>query len=307
MDIRTAVDHCIDDLGLAANTGLAYRKGLKHFIHFLQENGIEETDDASKVIMDHFIYFLPWLDKRYKKQTVRLYGSASKAFLDWLVIANVIAPTYLDSVRYAKSFKRSHKRHEDNLPRFPKKDDVDKMLTGARLREVDSPVKERDIALIETLACTGCRISEVINLDIRDIDTVNRSAIVRGKGSKERRVFFSESAVDALQEYWKERGAAKLSDPIFARHDKGAGNKTIRMTTTTARNVVKDIAIVSNVDPSKFSPHYFRHAFAIRVLAANHDLALTQDLLGHVDPKSTRVYAKIHAEDLQNAHREIFK
>jgi integrase/recombinase XerD len=308
MDIRTAANRCIDDLGLAPNTCLAYGKGLKHFVYFLRENGIEETDDASKITMDHFIYFLPWLDKQYKKQTVGLYGAASKAFLDWLTIARLIEPSYLDSVRYTKSFKRSHKRHEDKLPRFPKKDDVDKMLTGARLHEADSPAKERDVALIEILASSGCRVSEVINLNVEDIDLVGRTAIVTGKGSKQRRAFFSESAIEAVQMYWKERGSAMPTDPLFARHDKGAsGKRMIRMTPTTARNVVKEIAIISGVDPSKFSPHYFRHAFAIRVLATTHDLALAQDLLGHADPKATRVYAKIHSEDLQNAHREIFK
>jgi site-specific recombinase XerD len=308
MDIQTAMNRCIDDLSLAKNTGLAYSKGLKKFSHFLKEReDIETTDDASKLNMDHFIYFLPWLDRQYKKQTVGLYGAASKAFLDWLTIARIIEPSYLDSVRYTKSFKRSHKRREDKLPRFPNKTDVPEMISAVNLYEEKSPRKERNIALIETLASSGCRISELINLNVQDIDRINRTAIVTGKGSKQRRVWFSSSAMQALENYWKERGFTMATDPVFARHDKGTGDRIQRMTPTTARNIVKQIAAIAGIDPNKFSPHYFRHAFAIQVLSETHDLALTQDLLGHANPAATRVYAKIHSEDLQKAHHNLFK
>jgi site-specific recombinase XerD len=307
MDIKTAAYRCIEDLGLSKNTKLAYSKGIKRFIAFLLEQEVKETDDASKIEMDHFIYFLPWLDRHYCKQTMNLYGAASKAFLDWLTIAKVIEPSYLDSVRYTKSFKRSHKRREDKLPRHPNRTDVPEMLKAVKLYAEESPRKERNIALIEVLASSGCRISEVINLNVQDIDRVNRTAIVTGKGSKQRRAWFSQSAMDALETYWKERGSTMATDPVFLRHDKGTGSKVQRMSPTTARNVVKQIAMVAGIDPNKFSPHYFRHAFAIRVLSETHDLALTQDLLGHADPAATRVYAKIYSEDMQRAHRDIFK
>ena len=102
-------------------------------------------------------------------------------------------------------------------------------------------------------------------------------------------------------EYWRVRESNMATDPIFFAHDKGSnGRDTKRMSPTTARKIVKSISIIAGIDPTKFSPHYFRHAFAIRVLAENHDLAITQDLLGHEDPKSTRVYAKIESEDLQD-------
>jgi site-specific recombinase XerD len=308
VDIKTAARNCVDDLGLSENTKISYAKGIAKFIEFLEEEGLHEENDASEITMEHFIHFLPWLDKRFKKQTVGVWGASSKAFLDWLVIARYIAPSYLDSVRYQKSFQRSHRRREDKLPRFPNKTDVPDMLRAVRLYEQPSPKKERDIALIEVLASSGCRISEIVNLNVEDIDLMSRSAIVTGKGSKQRRVFFSQSAIDALTHYWKIRESRMALDPIFFPHDKGSGGrKNSRITPTTARNIVKEIAVAAGIDTRKFSPHYFRHAFAIRVLSETHDLALTQDLLGHADPKATRVYAKIHAEDLQEAHRQIFK
>lgn len=308
MSIQKSITACLEDLGLAKNTELAYRNGLNNFLKFLKLEGIDSTADVSVLNVDHFIRFMPWLDRRFSKQTAGVYGAGAKALLNHLVIGKVLEMSQLDTLRFNKASLRSHRRHEDKLPRFPAKDDVDRMLSAARLFTDETPRKERDVALFEFLASSGCRISEVTALNIQDVDLSNRSVIVTGKGSKERRVFFSQAAADALTLYWKARNSSMATDPIFGRHDRGAGYKRIkRMTPTTARTIVKEIATLAGIDPTKFSPHYFRHAFAIRVLSATGNLALAQDLLGHKDPKSTRVYAKIHSEDLQNQHRDIFK
>lgn len=310
MDIQTAITRCIDDLGLAPNTIKTYKHGLDAFLIYLRglsPNPLDESSPSTLLKMEHFIYFLPWLNRNYSKQTSKVYGAAGTALLEWLVVDGQLEPTYQESIRYRNSVKRSHRRHEDRLPRWPQRDDVTRMLETVKIYNEKSPIKERNIALLETLASTGCRISEVLNLNIEDIDTTSRSAIVTGKGSKERRVFFSQSAIDALSTYWEARKSSMPTDPAFARHDKGAGKKRMkRITSATARTVVSQIAMVAGIDPTKFSPHYFRHAFAIRVLAETDNLALVQDLLGHANPNSTRVYAKIYPEDLRAVHNKIF-
>jgi site-specific recombinase XerD len=307
MNIQKAIEECLADLSLAKATERAYRNGINNFLIFLKKEDINPADDVTVLNIDHFISFYPWLDKIFSKQTSGVYGAGAKAFMNYLVITKIFTLSYLDTLRFNKSALRSHRRHEDKLPRFPEKNDVDKMLSAVHSYNEESPRKERNIALLEFLASSGCRISEVTALNIQDIDLENRSVIVVGKGNKERRVFFSQTSAIALSLYWKTRESNMATDPIFGRHDKGAGNKRIkRMTPTTARNIVKDIAIIAGIDPTKFSPHYFRHAFAIRVLAETGNLALAQDLLGHKDPKSTRVYAKIHSDDLRDKHRLIF-
>jgi integrase/recombinase XerD len=307
MHIDEAIQECLDDLSLASNTERTYRAGLRVFLKFLIGNHLQPDDSVDDLNIDHFIQFLPWLDKKYSKQTTCIYGSASKSFMNYLVITGHLSFSYLDTIRYQKALLRSHRRHEDRLPRFPQKDDVERMISSAHGQPETSPRRERNIALIELLASSGCRISEAIALDILDIDLNSCSAIVKGKGNKERRIFFSQATAQALSAYWSARKSDLPSDPAFARHDRGAIHQRIlRMTTTTARNIIKILAELAGIDPSKFSPHYFRHAFAIRVLSQTGNLALAQDLLGHADPKSTRVYAKIRADDLQKAHKEIF-
>lgn len=307
MNIQTAINRCVDDLGLSKSTSKAYNVGLNAFVEYLKTQGVETSQDVSDLKIEHFIYFLPYLNKRYKKQTSNLYGVASKALLDWLVLADIVHLNYQETVRYQSATKKSHRRREDKLPRWPQRDDVTKSLAAVRLYEDKSPRKERNIALIEFLASTGCRVSEITALNVQDIDLVTRSAVVTGKGSKERRVFLCQSAIDALMEYWKVRGSNMATEPIFCAHDKGVnGRDTERMTPTTARRIVKAVAMLAGIDPNKFSPHYFRHAFAIRVLSETGNIALVQDLMGHKDSNSTRVYAKIYPEDLQAAHQKIF-
>lgn len=307
MNIQKAIDECLADLSLASATEKTYRTGLGSFLLYLSDKNINASEDVEKLEVDHFIFFLTWANKRFSKQTAHVYGAASKSFMDFLVITKRLEISYLDAVRLKKATLRSNRRREDKLPRFPQKDDVPRMLAAVRNQNESSPRKERNIAILEFLASSGCRVSEAINLNIQDIDLVNRSTIVTGKGSKERRVFFSPVAAASISAYWDARKSRMATDPAFARHDKGAGRKHIkRMTTTAVRNIVKDVALLAGVDTTKFSPHYFRHAFAIRVLGETGNLALAQDLLGHKDPKATRVYAKIHSEDLQKAHRSLF-
>jgi site-specific recombinase XerD len=143
-------------------------------------------------------------------------------------------------------------------------------------------------------------------LKVKDIDMASRSAIVTGKGSKERRVYLSSKAIEALQKYWAARRNSDPSAPVFARHDRGAGRKTKPITTATVRDIVEDVVMVAGLERGSFTPHYFRHAFAIKMLHETHDLALVQDLLGHASPVATRVYAKIYPDELQERHREVF-
>jgi len=237
---------------------------------------------------------------------MRVHVSAAKLFLDWLVINKHIEPSYADVLRYDKAVRQGGKRREDKLPRTPRVGDIDKMLVAVQDVNEESPRKERNIALLELLASSGCRNGEVVTLLVKDIDLVEHSAIVTGKGSKQRKVFFSSDAAQALRTYWTARGNAEPASPAFSRHDRGAGKKIKPITTETVRDIVEGVMAVAGIDPGTFSPHRFRHGFAITMLQETSDLALVQDLLGHSSPVSTRVYAKIYPEAMRKAHKKVF-
>lgn len=289
------------------STGNTYKKGMKVFIEYLAQEDIESTAPLENLNIEHFIEFPEWVcSQSYAKLSIGVYAAAVKGFMDWLVIHDIIAVEYRHGVRIAMAYKELSKKRENKFVRFPKKDDIDKMCAAVHLIQDKSPIKERNIAIIEFLASTGCRNAEITNLKISEIDMRDRTAIVTGKGKKERRVWFSQEAHDAIQEYWKTRKFAQLTDYVFCRHDKGTGSKHQGMTPTTTRNVVKEVAILAGIDLKKISPHYFRHDFAIKMLRKTGNLAMVQDLMGHATPASTRVYAKIYPDELQKAHRDMY-
>lgn len=301
MDIETAIEKCLDELSLSQNTVDAYKQGLIKFQEYL---GVALQGPVETLSINHFIRFYPWVAKRFGKSTTIVYTASVQSFFKWLVINEYIDPSYRDTLRLHMAREVITKKREDKMVREPNRDDVPKMLAAARASKETRPRYERNIALVEFLASTGCRINEAMQLKVKDLDMEDRSTRVMGKGSKERKVRFSEAAADALKIYWQARGF--LDGPVFARHDRGNSDRISSMTTEGARCIVREIATQAGIDPHKFTPHYFRHAFAIKMLSKTGNLAMVQDALGHKNPKSTRVYAKIYDEDLAAAHRQIF-
>lgn len=308
MNIKTALNNFLDEIGntRSMKTQRSYECGLKVFIKHLSSQGIDIDKSLKMMNMDHLIGFPAFMGRRgYSKKTIALYLSSVGSWLNWLIIGGHIEPTLQEGLRLRKAYKDANRKREQKLPRWPKKDDVDKMKKAVRQIKEPAPRLERDIAIIELLSSTGCRISEICGLSISNIDMGERSAKVVGKGNKERIAYFSQDAAEALKNYWLARKHAIASEPIFCRHDKGAGRKVKRINTGTIWNVVKAVKSIAGIE--NFSPHYFRHAFAIKILReTGGNLALVQDLLGHADPASTRVYAKIYPDEMREEHHRIF-
>lgn len=307
MNIKQATDLFIEDIGnrKAQGTKLGYRNGIRVLLEHMREKKVDLSSPIQKFSMEYAILLPSFLGKMgYSKKTTNLYTSGVRSFINWLVVQGHINPTPQEWLRLKQSFLEANSKREKRLPRWPEKEDVEKMLKAVRIMKEHSPRLERNIAIVEFLACTGCRNAEICGLNIEKVNIHERSAIVLGKGNKERRVFLSDTALQALNNYWKARGNSEPKNPVFSRHDKGAGKKVKRITMTSIRDIIKVVMDIAGID--KFSPHYFRHAFAIKMLRETGNLAMVQDLMGHDDPASTRVYAKIYPDELQAAHRKVY-
>ena len=295
-------------LQYAQTTAKTYCASLNRFALYLtREYDIQTTHPLERLDIEPFIAYPAWLSRQsYSKGTMRVHISAAKFFLDWLVINGYIKLSYAETLRFNKAVEQTGKRRESKLPRTPRSGDVEKMLETVYTINEEAPRKERNIALLEFLASSGCRNNEAVTLKVRDIDLIEHSAVVTGKGDKQRKVYFGTDAARALREYWTARGNADPASPVFSRHDRGAGKKIKPITTETVRDIVEGVMAVAGIDPGTFSPHRFRHGFAITMLQETSDLALVQDLLGHSSPVSTRVYAKIYPETMRKAHKKVF-
>lgn len=158
----------------------------------------------------------------------------------------------------------------------------------------------RDAALFESLYSTGCRISELIALTWGEIDFSRGTAIVTGKGSKDRLVILGKPALQALKDLRTEvrrrnSGLASDASPVFL---------TDRLEPVSARFVERRMKrqLGSAGLPGDLSPHKLRHSFATHLLDAGADLRSVQEMLGHVSLSTTQIYTHVSVERLKNEY-----
>ncbi len=321
MDIAKAVQSSLEELRYrrSAATVRTYQNGLTHFIQHLREQfdiPLPKDDesaftplgvDAGRLRILHFNEFLPYLgDLDIERPSLRVYITSTKFFLRWLIRKEIIKVSFEDVYNFEEN-ARDWTRRINYEPKMPKDGAAEKMLAASRLLQEESPARDRDQALIQFLYCTGCRNAEAAGLKIRDIDTEKGIARVTGKGDKTRPVFLNQETLQLLSGYWEVRKNRSPNAYVFMAHDRGKrGRDTKGVTTMTIRRIVDKVSALAGLDRFEFTPHSFRHAFATRMLRETGNLALVQDLLGHADPKTTRVYAAISEEDLKEAHRRVY-
>ena len=172
----------------------------------------------------------------------------------------------------------------------------------------NDPVARRDRALLEFLYATGARIGEVCGLSLGDVDVVNRTARLYGKGSKERLVPVGRLAVEAMNEWLGDSGRRHLEpDRWKSRGDSDAvflNQHGSRLSRQSAWAVVKHYGRLAGVKPEHLSPHVLRHSCATHLLDHGADLRVVQELLGHASVSTTQVYTKVSQERLLQVYRQ---
>ncbi len=325
VSISETVQSFLDQLSVGKQpyTVKSYGVALRRFVIFLadKQNIAQEMPSAS-INIDHAIEFAKSLQK-LAPATIRNYLAALSEFYRYLFARRLVGVDAADHQRLFTSLKQMRPR-SFSLPHVPPDAVVDALLRTAALEEATvgrraspSDVERgklrrlRNVALLLSLKSSGMRLGEALALRRGDLDYRNKSAIVTGKGRKQRVVYFDEAAWDALQEYLQTRqdGAharALAPLPLFARHDRRAGNEMLPMTRQRVEQIFKDLAERSQIDP-KPTPHWFRHWFATQVLERTQDLAALQDMLGHESPVTTRIYAKVSTKRLRQVHDAAFR
>jgi integrase/recombinase XerD len=162
-----------------------------------------------------------------------------------------------------------------------------------------TPLGIRDRAMLEVMYATGMRVSELLSLDIEDVDWPGRSIRVMGKGNKERIVLLGDLAVDALERYVHDaRGAllrSRRTDALFLSH---LGRRlSVRGFHVLLQSHLERAGIARHV-----TPHTLRHSFATHLLEGGADLRSVQELLGHASVSTTQVYTHISEGYLREAY-----
>lgn len=234
-------------------------------------------------------YLFTLMKQGLKRSTIRLRFAAMRSFYKFLVLRRGLARSPVADVQLPKP--------ERALPVTLTRAQADELLE-LPLR-IPLPKKSpawlpaRDAAILETFYSSGLRISELIGLDVKDVDFIGESIRVRGKGAKERIVPLGGPALTAIQRYRRE--AAVTNGPLFL-------SVRMRRITQQAVDLLLRKYIKHSSIPFAISPHKLRHSFATHLLDAGADLRSVQALLGHASLSTTQLYTHVTRERLKQAY-----
>lgn len=163
---------------------------------------------------------------------------------------------------------------------------------------------KRDLALIEFLYSTGCRVSEVMRLNVGDIDFDRNVCIVFGKGNKERTVYISETAMFYLKKYLNSRSEEYLqpNSPLFLTSKK-VENKYHRLDNEGIRYILHKIGNIAHID--NVHPHRFRRTLACRLINRNVPIQEVKEILGHEKIETTMMYCNISNDNVKLSHKKF--
>ena len=189
-------------------------------------------------------------------------------------------------------------RRGRSLPKPLPEEVVARLLDGLN---ADTPVDRRDRALLELLYGTGARVSEVVGLQIQDLDFDEGLIRVTGKGAKQRLVPMGRSLTSALQDYLGPGGRGEFPRPRAHAHVfvNARGGPLSRQGVDL---IINARALAAGIDRSTVSAHVFRHSCATHMLAHGADIRVVQELLGHASIATTQVYTAVSGTSLKNAY-----
>ena len=294
--VRTYLDHLSVERGLAANTLTSYRRDLRRYVGYLAERGVDDLDQVTEATVTDFLVRLREGDAEHPalistsaaRTVVAVRGFHKFAVADGLATADPAS-----GVKPPTPAKR--------LPKALPLADVEAILEVAGAPGTTLALRDR--ALLELLYGTGARISEAVGLDVDDLDSVDGTVLLRGKGSKERIVPVGSYARDAVASYV----TGARTDLVAAGTGSNAGGALFlnarggRLSRQSAWTVIVRAAERAGVT-AEVSPHTLRHSFATHLLEGGADVRVVQELLGHASVTTTQIYTLVTVDSLREVY-----
>ena len=270
--------------GLAQNTLDAYRRDLSSFCDFLLVQ--DSIDDLSGIKRSHINLFLKELhDKNYSMTSVARKIAAIRGWFRWLFSTDIIAQDPSLGVELPKLTKK--------LPKVMSVAEIEAILKN-NLTDIES-------VIMELLYGAGLRVSELVELNVNNIDLASRYVRCFGKGSKERIIPIGEKAKKAVLKYLKDRELIlkryKIDSKKFLIKENGHF--------VTRQDVYVFIRKQGELLKKHISPHTLRHSFATHMLENGADLRVVQELLGHSDVSTTQLYTHVSKKRLKDVYFAI--
>ena len=284
--VENFLEHLLLERGLAGQTIAAYRVDLEHFGLFLEALGNPEPESLSKAQVSDYILLLK---QAYARRTIRRRFSALNSFFRFLLAKGEIRRQPLAGFDLPQLDK--------NLPEVLSVAEI-KLLLAAP--DPETVLGERDKVMLEVLYGAGLRVSELVGLELQQINFNLGIITVIGKGDKERIVPLPLPIISNVRAYI-DKGRRQLlkgksSTYLFLNR---SGNSLSR---EGFWKTIRRYALKAGIKQEVY-PHLLRHSFATHLLSGGADLRIVQTLLGHVDLATTQIYTQVDAERLKEVYR----
>ena len=288
LNVDKFLDYLSSELNRSQQTVESYRDDLKHFEKFAKDLSDSFSWEAvdSDMVRD---WMESMMDKGNSAATVSRRLSALKTFYRFALARHYVESDPVYSIKGPKK--------EKSLPQFVKESEMDELLDRQAWGDDYNNVRARTIIIL--FYETGMRLSELVNLDDKDVNFVTSEIKITGKGNKQRIVPFGDELKNTLLEFRRLRDASvEVKTPALVVSDKGT-----RMSPSKVQNIVRsNLSRVCSL--KKKSPHVLRHSFATAMLNHHVGIENLKKLLGHASISTTEIYTHTTFEQLKRVYNE---
>lgn len=290
--MKNEIEHFLNKLAVqkqySANTIEAYQYDLNEFVSYLTKEAIDCFQEVDYQVLRGYLGQL--YDEDLEPSSIARKLSSLRSFFDYLLKENLIADNPMLLIHAPKQAKRN--------PDFLFYEEIDALLDKI---DTSTTLGIRNRAILEMMYASGLRVSEVVQLQLSDIDTSRMLIKVSGKGKKERYVPFHELALETLQRYLRE-ARPELMLRAKVKHQTVFVNKNGNpLTTRGLRDIIDRVALETGLG-RHLHPHTIRHTFATHLLDQGAELRLVQEMLGHENLSTTQIYTHVSKEKLKKAY-----
>jgi integrase/recombinase XerC len=262
---------------LSENTSKSYERDLKKLDSFLKGLNISNYSQINVETCSAWIGSL--YSQNNNPRSIQRHLSSAKGFFRFLKKNNLIDSSPFDLVTAPKS--------SSTLPEVLSPEDVEQLLNF----KPTNIIEIRDMAIVELMYSSGLRVSETVNININDFEENKSFLRVLGKGAKTRLVPMGRFAINAIDDWLKERDKIQSNTDALFLNTKGT-----RLTVRSIQLRLKKMAVKQGLPP--IHPHMLRHSFATHMLESSGDLRTIQELLGHSSLSTTQIYTKLDYQHL---------
>jgi integrase/recombinase XerD len=291
-DIESFLNYLRVEKGFSSNTTAAYNNDLGQMVKYAEDAAAGKSimpDWAGFSRQNMLSYLLNLKERNYAVTTVARKVAAAKSFFGFLLAEGKIKTNPMDNISSPKVGKA--------LPDTLSISQVRELL--AQPAKLETPEAKRDRAMLELLYASGMRVSELVNLNLVDIDTGNGFVRPFGKGKKERMVPVYPRAAQSVAEYVKDvrpRYVHDGSEKALFVNQRGD-----RLTRQGLWQILKGYAKIAGLE-RRVTPHTLRHSFATHMLNGGADLRSVQELLGHANISTTQIYTHLTSDHIRQAY-----